>query len=138
MSPRPSISKPVAQAWTALIFGLLMGFASAAVAQASPAQSSAKLDAAFQAMLKEPRSVDLAMRYAETATELGDYEAAIPPLERLLMFNPDLPQVKLEVGVLYFLLNSHIMATKYMKEVKADAHATPEMVRRAEGYLAKM
>ena len=46
-------------------------------------------------------------------TKLGDYEAAIGALERMLFYNPNLPRVKLELGVLYFRLHSYEMARSY-------------------------
>lgn len=97
-----------------------------------------EFNAAFNAMLSNPSDVALTTRYAELAVEKGDYESAIPPLERLLMMNPDLVDVRLEVGVMYFLLNSHSMAKEYLNEVKSSKLATPEQVKRADEYLAKM
>lgn len=97
-----------------------------------------RFNAAFEAMLNDPSDVTLTTRYAEAAVELGDYESAIPPLERLLMQDMDQPGVRLEVGVLYFLLRSHGMAKSYLNEVKSSGKATPEQVKRAEEYLAKM
>ncbi len=93
---------------------------------------------AFSAMLDNPADTKLTMRYAELAVELGDYESAIPPLERLLMVNPDLVDVRLEVGVMYYLLNSPAMAKEYLYEVKKSGKATPEQVKRADEFLAKM
>ncbi len=93
---------------------------------------------AFNQMLKDPANVDLTTRYAELAVELGDYEAAIPPLERLLMNDPEQNDVKLELGVLYFLLNSHNIAKEYLGEVANSGTATPEQIKRANEYLAKM
>lgn len=93
---------------------------------------------AFEAMLSNPADVKLTTRYAELAVQLGDYESAIPPLERLLMADPDQLDVRLEVGVLYFLLNSHSMAKEYLSGVKNSGKATPEQVKRADEFLAKM
>ncbi len=92
----------------------------------------------FDQMLEDPTDIALTKKYAKLAVELGDYEAAIPPLERLLMFNPDLVEVRLEVGVLYFLLNSHAISKEYLMEVKNHKDVTPELDRRADQYLARM
>lgn len=97
-----------------------------------------QFDAAFEAMLNNPADVKLTTRYAEVAVAMGDYESAIPPLERLLMQNPDQLDVKLEVGVLYFLLNSHGMAKEYLGGVKSSGKATPDQLKRADEYLARM
>jgi tetratricopeptide (TPR) repeat protein len=93
---------------------------------------------AFWAMLADPSDTEKTIRYAELAVKLGDYEAAIPPLERLLMLNPGLPKVRLEVGVLYYLLNSREVARGYLNDVKNDPQAAPELVKRAEDYLARL
>lgn len=93
---------------------------------------------AFTAMLNDPSDVALTMRYAELAVDLGDYESAIPPLERLLMANPNLLDVRLEVGVMYFMLNSHAMAKEYLLGVKNNNKATSEQIKRAEEFLARM
>lgn len=97
-----------------------------------------EFNSAFNAMISNPSDVGLTTRYAELAVKLGDYESAIPPLERLLMINPDLVDVRLEVGVLYFLLNSHAMAKEYLNEVKDSGKASPEQLKRADEYLARM
>ncbi len=93
---------------------------------------------AFWAMLADPSNTEKTIRYAELAVKIGDYEAAIPPLERLLMLNPKLPKVRLEIGVLYYLLNSREVARGYLNDVKNDPHAAPELVKRAEDYLARL
>lgn len=97
-----------------------------------------EFQAAFNAMIDNPSDIKLTTRYAELAVEIGDYESAIPPLERLLMTNPDLVDVRLEVGVMYFLLNSHGLAKEYLNEVKNSTLATPEQIKRADEFLAKM
>lgn len=102
------------------------------------AQLEKEFNAAFNAMLSNPSDVALTTRYAELAVEKGDYESAIPPLERLLMTNPDLIDVRLEVGVMYFLLHSHSMAKEYLNEVKNNRQASPEQIKRADEFLARM
>lgn len=120
--------------------GLL--FAAPAMSASSVPAPQTELQQDFQAafwdMLADPASTEKTIRYAELAVKLGDYEAAIPPLERLLMLNPKLPKVRLEVGVLYYLLNSKEVAKGYLADVKNDPSASPDLVRRAETYLAKL
>ena len=38
-----------------------------------------------------PTNPDAGFQYAQLETELGDYEAAIGALERILYYNPNLP-----------------------------------------------
>ena len=64
-------------------------------------------DALFKRILVKPDDLATAFRFAEIETQLGDYEAAIGALERMLFYNKDLPRVRLELGVLYFRLGSY-------------------------------
>ena len=97
-------------------------------AQASPAQTAApssqsnedkrtEADLLFKRLLVKPNDLDAAFRYASLQTDLGDYEAAIGALERMLYYQPDLPRVKLELGILYFHLRSYAMARSYFNAV---------------------
>src|ERR1700731_4317423 len=69
----------------------------------------AEADALFKRLLVKPNDLDVAFRFSEIETKLGDYEAAIGALERMLFYNPNLPRVKLELGLLYFKLRSYEM-----------------------------
>ena len=125
----------------ALVLALLLAHVPQHAAAAStPTQSQLQEDfqQAFWAMLADPADTEKTIRYAEIAVKLGDYEAAVPPLERLLMLNPKMPKVRLEVGVLYYLLNSKEVARGYLSDVKNDPGAAPELIQRAENYLAKL
>jgi tetratricopeptide (TPR) repeat protein len=79
-------------------------------------------------MLVKPNDLDTAFRYSQIEEKLGDYEAAIGALERMLFYNPDLPRVKLELGLLYFKLHSYEMARSYFDAAIASP-ATPQDVR---------
>ena len=67
-------------------------------------------------MYKSPSNLDVSFKFAEQAVARGDYEAAIGALERMLFFNPNLPRVKLELGVLYFKLDSFELARGYLQD----------------------
>ncbi|MFO1242418.1 MAG: hypothetical protein U1E36_04360 [Rickettsiales bacterium] len=97
-----------------------------------------EFDQSFQAMLADPTNIDKTLKYANLAYELKDYESAIPPLERLLMYNPKLTHVRLQVGVLYYLLNSHDMARTYLSQVSKDNTATAEQKQKADRYLSQL
>lgn len=92
----------------------------------------------FTQMLKEPGNVDIAMRYSQLAEQLGDYEAAIPPLERLLMFNPDLPDIKLKLGVLYHKLGSDDVAKTYFNDAMQGDKVPERTVSEAKRYLKQL
>ncbi len=97
-----------------------------------------QFEAAFQRMYEEPSNVDLTLEYARLAIAIKDYEAAIPPLERLLMFNPNLTKLKLKLGEMYYNLKSYDMAKIYFAEVVEASSGQGELAKKAEAFLAKM
>jgi hypothetical protein len=95
-------------------------------------------DALFGQVLQDPSNLDINFRYAELATQQGDYEAAIGALERMLLYNADLPRVKLELGVLYFRLGSYAMAKSYFEAAIAGADVPPEVRSKVEAFLVEI
>jgi len=104
---------------------------------ASPEQER-EYEAAFQEMLRKPADLDVLFKFATIATKTGDYEGAISALERMLLVNPDLPRVRLELAVLYYRLGSFEVARTYLETVLATQGIPPEMRARAEQYLAEV
>jgi Tetratricopeptide repeat len=97
----------------------------------------AQKNALFQRMLRQPDNLDVAFAYADVSARLGDYEAAVSALERMLLFNPNLPRVQLELGALYFRMGSYDLARAYF--AKAAAGNPPPAVRqRIDDYLAQI
>jgi tetratricopeptide (TPR) repeat protein len=122
-------------------FVILLGIFGEAVAQgpvnASPEQER-EYEAAFQEMLRKPADLDVLFKFATIATKTGDYEGAISALERMLLVNPDLPRVRLELAVLYYRLGSFEVSRTYLETVLATQGIGPEMRARAEQYLAEV
>lgn len=50
-------------------------------------------------VLKDPGTLDLACRYAQTQIRKGDLLGASPTLERILLVRPDLPRVRVLYAV---------------------------------------
>src|SRR4051812_31940339 len=119
----------------ALLLALPLG---AAPVRAQTMVASAEYDELFRRGLREPANLDLSFRFAEAATRIGDYEAAIGALERMLFYNPNLPRVKLELGILYFRLGSYEMARSYFRGALAAPDAPLEIRGRVEGFLAEI
>ena len=109
-----------------------------AASQEVPAAGRAQLERAFGEILKDPTNLDLTYDYARLATSLGDYEAAITAYERLLLFNPDLPRVKAELGVLYYRLGSYDTAKAYLEQALSEGDPPPAVRERIEGFLARI
>jgi hypothetical protein len=114
--------------------------AHAAKAQQSPPVGNLEkqFDQAFQQMLQDPANLDNTFRYAELAIQIGDYEAAISALERMLLFNPDLPRVRLELGVLYFRLGSYAIARTYLTRALEGEDVPDDVRARVATYLAEI
>lgn len=108
-----------------------------AVSPASPAVQM-DYDALFQQMYKTPSNLDVSFKFAEQAVARGDYEAAIGALERMLFFNPNLPRVKLELGVLYFKLGSFEMARSYFQDAIKGADVPDDVRAQVRAYLAEI
>src|SRR5690242_5649191 len=104
-------------------------------AAADEAQLRAEYDRMFQEMLKQPANLDLMFEFAAVATRLGNYEAAISTLERMLLFNRDLPRVKLELGALYFRIGSYPIARSYLEDAISGPNVPTAVKQRVQAYL---
>jgi tetratricopeptide (TPR) repeat protein len=127
--------------WLLLPVATVIAIAGAAVAQDLSADERARLEAKkaalFQEMLRNPANLDATFAYAEAAAKLGDNEAAVSALERMLLFNPSLPRVDLELGTLYFRMGSFEIARSYFAKAAA-ANPSPELRARIDEYLAEI
>ena len=85
----------------------------------------------FQQMFRDPANLDVTFAYADVSARLGDYEAAVSALERMLLFNPNLPRVQLEIGALYLKMGSYELARDYFDKALA-ANPPPEVKARVE------
>ena len=113
------------------------------IARAQTAESAdlealqTQYDAALQEVFRDPGNLDKTFRFAELAVKVGDFESAISALERMLLVNPNLPRVRLELGVLYFRLGSYQLAQSYL--MRAVEGEVPDSVRaRVEVFLKEI
>lgn len=125
-------------------FGGICGLAPAerhsAVAQTRETPTpelKSQYDAAFQETLDKPGDLDVLFKYAGLANRMGDYEGAISALERMLLIDPDLPRVRLELGVLYYRLGSYEAARTYFETALRSPALPPDVKEKAEEYLAE-
>ena len=108
-------------------------------AQAEPGDAAslqAEYDRLFQQMLDRPADLDIMFAFSQVATRIGRYEPAITTLERMLIYNPNLPRVRLELGVLYLRINAPEVARTYFNEALASPDVPEPVRQRAEAYLA--
>ncbi len=107
----------------------------AARAQTGAEEQAAEFDRAFHLMLQDPSNLDKTFKYAELGIKIGDYEAAISALERMLLYNPDLPRVRLELGVLYFRLGSFAIARAYLTRAVVGDNVPDDVRARVAVFL---
>jgi tetratricopeptide (TPR) repeat protein len=109
-----------------------------AQAEGGPAPDSpeARYEAAFEAMMQDLSNPERSFEFAEAAVEVGDVRGAIAALERILLLNPNLPNIALELGILYQRVGNNALAAQYLEQA-LTAEQVPEPIRqRAEDMLA--
>ena len=89
-------------------------------------------------MLQNPADLDTAFEYAELSSQVGDYEAAISTLERMLIFAPNTPRLQLELGILYYRLGSYDVARSYFAQVVSNPSVPPEIAAKVRLYLQQL
>ncbi len=98
----------------------------------------AKYHRAFQAMIHDITNLDKTFAFAELAVQVGDYEGAISAFERMLLIDPNLPQVKAELGALYMRLGSYRMAQSYLQSALASPNVPAPVQVHIKKLLAKV
>ena len=92
-------------------------------------------DEVFKKMFADPTNLTLLFEYANLSILVGDLEAAIGVFEQMLIYDNELPRIRLELGVLYFRLGAYALANTYLKSVK-EFNPPPEVVNRVDQFLA--
>lgn len=95
-------------------------------------------DTAFQETLRKPSDPATLVGFAEIAINVGDLEGAISALDRLLLIDGDQPEVKLELGVLYFRLGSFDAARTYLEEAQTSTRASAAVKERATAFIREI
>jgi hypothetical protein len=98
----------------------------------------ARRQALLQQMLQDPSNLDVAFEYASLSSQVGDYEAAISTLERMLIFAPNTPRLQLELGILYYKLGSYEVARSYFAQVVANPSVPAEIAAKVRLYLQQL
>lgn len=121
-----------------VVIGLIAAPASAQnLSEVDRGRLQAQKEALFQRMLRDPANLDVAFAYADVSAKLGDNEAAVSALERMLLFNPNLPRVDLELGALYFRMGSYEISRTYFERALA-ANPPADARARVNTYLAEI
>jgi hypothetical protein len=121
-----------------IVLGLLLASSVAPRAEPwwpvnSPAQ--ARYQEIYQALLADPGNVALLAAFAKEASRIGNYEAAIGALESILVQNPGLNQVRVELGVMYYRVRAYDVSRYHLERALASGTLPPKVERRARSYL---
>ena len=100
--------------------------------------SKARRQALLRSMLQDPSNLDVAFEYASLSSQVGDYEAAISTLERMLIFAPNTPRLQLELGILYYKLGSYEVARTYFAQVVSNPSVPQEIAAKVRLYLQQL
>ena len=110
----------------------------AQTAPPTPAVSSdlqRQYDEAFQETLRQPANLDVLFKFASLAAQTGDFEGAISALERMLLIDSNLPRVRLELGLLYYRLESYEAARTYLEAALKSPNLPADVRTRAQDLL---
>jgi hypothetical protein len=121
----------------AVIVGACLVCSNLALGQVFPASDRA-LEELHDRILNDPSNVELTVRYAQMARQRGDYEAAISAYERLLLYNPSLPQLQYELAALYFELESYAAARSYFEAAVSSANLAGDLRDNAKDYITEI
>jgi len=88
----------------------------------------------FKQLFKDPTNLSLLFKYANLSILVGDLEGAIGVFEQMLIYDSELPRIRLELGVLYFRLGAYALANNYLKSVK-EFNPPPEVEARVDQFL---
>ena len=115
---------------------LFLPFAAASVsAQTAPA--SPALDDLLVQLESAPEDFELLWLVATQATIDGRYDEAISALERLLIYFPQDPSVRIELGVMYFRLGAYDYANRQFELAQSlDIGLTVDQTARIESFEA--
>lgn len=107
-------------------------------APGTPPEIQKQYDDAFQEMLRQPANLDVLFKFATLAAQTGDLEGAVSALERMLLINPELPRVRLELGVLYYRLGSYEVARTYLEAALKTPNMPPDVREKAQKFMAEI
>jgi hypothetical protein len=117
---------------------LILGFLTPPVAGQEELTVQQQYDAAFLEMYQDIGNLDKTFHFAKLAIATGDLEGAIAALERMLIVDPDLPQVRMQLGTLYFQLGSYAMALAYLNAVLAHTEVPTDIKQGAQALVTQI
>ncbi len=93
-------------------------------------------DQAAAALRAEPANPALLAAFANVASRIGNYEAAIGALEAILIQNPGLNRIRVELGVMYYRVGAYDVSRFHLERAIASGTLPPDTAARAQSFLA--
>ena len=118
----------------------VVGLGSPAMAQDGTDDLRARQAALYEDLLERPNDLELMFLYAEVSLRLEDLEAGISTLERMLILQPGLPRVQLELGAAYFRLGAYDVAQYYFDGARSYPNVPDDVLAKIavfEGQIKK-
>lgn len=94
-----------------------------------------QIDDAFRQVLSAPGDLEVGLRYARLLVQAGNFEGGIAAMERLLLAPNPPATLRLELGVLYYRLESYSAAESYLRAALAQPNLSDGQRRLAEQLL---
>jgi len=91
--------------------------------------------AAYQALMADPGNLALLAAFANEASRIGNYEGAIGALESILVQNPGLNRVRVELGVMYYRVGAYDVSRFHLERALASGTLPDKVAARAQRYL---
>ena len=89
----------------------------------------------YEALQADPSNVSLLAAFANEASRIGNYEAAIGALESILVQNPGLNQVRVELGIMYYRVGAYDVSRYHLERALASGTLPDKVAARAQSYL---
>lgn len=93
-------------------------------------------DTAATALRADPGNPALLAAFANIASRIGNYEAAIGALEAILLQNPGLNRVRVELGVMYFRVAAYDVSRFHLERALASGTLPADAEARARSFLS--
>ena len=95
------------------------------------------VDVTYAQVLSDPDNIELNVRYALTQIRQGNVRGAAASLERVLLIEPEIVQVRILYAVVLFRLDNLDEAEREMLAVR-ELPLAPELRDQIDGYLAQI
>lgn len=108
---------------------------SADVSETEPVLELGEFNRLLDEITRSPGNLDNNYRFAKLAAKLGKYYDSIAAYERMLMANPNLHRVKLDLALLLMKVGSNAEAKKLFEEVRAT-NPPEQVIKNIDKMLA--